>query len=590
MVGAVAHRGPDGEGMLRLPGCYLGHRRLSIIDLETGSQPMQDAAGRYTITFNGEIYNYKELRRELLTLGHRFRTTSDTEVVLAAFASWGAAFLDRVRGQFAFAIWDATARTLFAARDLFGEKPLYYAVTPDGVLVLGSKIQALRASGLLRPRLDLSAVEAYLALGYVPPDRTIYENVQTVPPGHYLEWDGTVARTRRYWQPRLESRAISLEEAAERLEVLVHQAVRRQMVADVPVGAFLSGGLDSSTIVAMMQAETPLPVKTFSVGFEKYVDELPFARAVAELYKTEHHELNLGDLPVTELLQTMARVYDEPLRDSSAIPTYLVSQHARQHVKVVLSGDGGDELFGGYAWYPLLARPDEVSRSWFQWMALRAASRLVRHRVPALARRAGAVGAARRWPEMVSRYMEYVIDGNSERRRLLWGSRRRHVPRFRPGEYYLPPDDTDGIDRAFYFDMTSFLPGDILVKVDRAAMAHGLETRPPFLDRDLVEFVTTLPAALKVRGEQTKIAFKHAFGRYWPESVRTRSKQGFGAPYQIWLDRPDVRELCAGVFARGSRLRDLLPGFDGVDHGMSRNRRWGLLMLGLWLEEHCVSP
>lgn len=587
MIAALRHRGPDAEGAVHLANCSLGHTRLSIIDLESGSQPMADISGRYHITFNGEIYNYMELRKELLREGHRFRTNSDTEVVLSSFARWGPDCLDRFRGMFAFAIWDGQEKRLFAGRDLFGEKPMYYAFTPAGVLVLGSEIKSLLASQLVRPRLDLGAVEAYLVRGHVPPDRTIYENVQVLPPGHYIDWDGALVHVVRYWRPRLESGPISIEDAAEQLRALVHQAVRRQMIADVPVGAFLSGGQDSSTVVAFMQAESRHPVKTFSVGFGEHINELRYARAVASRYKTDHHEVDLGAPPVAELLHVMSRVYDEPLGDSSTIPTYLISQYARQHVKVVLTGDGGDELFGGYAWYPRLAMPEEIPASWFRWLVLRTASALVMHRLPELDRQARATKVALRWPDMVTRYFELVLDPNSERRRLLWGQRSEEVPRFAPGDYYQPPNGAVGMDRAFYFDLTSWLPGDILVKVDRAAMAHGLETRPPFLDRDLVEFVLTLPAELKVRGDETKVLYQYAFSKYWPEEVRTRPKQGFGAPFDVWLRLPEVLDLMRSVFAGGSKLSSLLPGLNSCE-SMHARRKWFLLVLGLWLEEHDV--
>ncbi len=588
MIASLRHRGPDGEGAAHLEDCSLGHTRLSIIDLESGSQPMTDISGRYHITFNGEIYNYKELRQALLREGYRFRTNSDTEVIISAFARWGPDCLDRLRGMFAFAIWDAHERRLFAARDLFGEKPLYYAVLPAGGLVLASEIKSLLASRLIQPRLDLGAVEAYLAVGYVPPDRTIYKNVQVLPPGHYMIWNGDAVRVVRYWRPKLKTGPIAIDDAADRLRALVRQAVKRQMVADVPVGAFLSGGLDSSTIVAFMQAESRHPVKTFSVGFGEHINELAYAGSVALLYGTEHHQVDLGAPPVAELLCKMARIYDEPLGDSSSIPTYLIAEYARRYVKVVLTGDGGDELFGGYAWYPRLAISDEVPASWFRWLVLRSATALVMHRVPDLDRRIAATRVALRWPDMVTRYFEYVLDANSERRRQLWGTRSQEAPLYRPGDYYQPSNGVVGMDRAFHYDLTSWLPGDILVKVDRAAMAHGLETRPPFLDRDLVEFVLTLPADLKVRGDATKVLYKQAFSKYWPEEVRTRPKQGFGAPFDAWLQLPEVVELMRRVSASGSKLSRLFPGLSSLE-SLHARRKWFLLTLGLWLEEHDVG-
>lgn len=588
MVAALAHRGPDGHGVLNLGECQLGHARLSIIDLEGGVQPMKDVSGRYAITFNGEIYNYQELREELLKKGYRFNTHSDTEVIMAAYAEWGARCLDRFRGMFAFAIWDTEKRTLFAGRDLFGEKPLYYAMSPMGPLLIASEIKALLASGLVIPRLDPMSVDAFLAFGYVPPDRTIYENVHTLPPGHYLEWDDHGVRTARYWHARFDTQQITVDDAAVRLRELLQQAVQRQMVADVPVGAFLSGGHDSSTIVALMQQLASQPVKTFSVGFGEYINELPYARAVAELYQTEHHDIDLGTPPVAQLLQTMAEVYDEPFRDPSHIPTYLISQYARQNVKVVLTGDGADELFGGYAWYPVLAKSTEVSPSWFVWLVLRSLSRLVGNRIRSLDRYSQAIGMVQRTPDTWSRYIKKVSVGNGTRR-SWWAEQSKAPSSYFPGEYYRPPAGTTGMDEVLHFDLMSFLPGDILVKVDRAAMAHGLETRAPFLDRDLVEFSLSLPSVLKVKGGETKVLFKQALKQYWPAMLHKRGKQGFAAPFQIWMEFPEIKALLQRIFADGSRLRVLLPGVRSEQQHVRNYETWNLLTLGLWLERHDVA-
>lgn len=583
MVAALEHRGPDAQAWRSLPGCHLGHARLSIIDLATGAQPMADAAGRFWITFNGEIYNYEELRNELVQAGRGFNTHSDTEVILAAYAEWGPACLDRFRGMFAFAIWDTQTRRLFAARDLFGEKPLYYAIA-GSQLIIGSEIAALAASGALSPAVDRTGVDAYLALGYVPPHRTIYQNVQTLPPGHCLDWHNGAMRVSRYWAPRLTTQPVTLDQAAERLRALLRQAVRRQMVADVPVGAFLSGGHDSSTVVALMHDLTARPVKTFSVGFGDDINELPYARQVAQRYDTEHYELDLQTPPVAPLLERMADVYDEPFMDASHIPTFVVSQFARKQVKVVLTGDGADELFGGYAWYPLLAAAAEIPASLLVWIVLRSASKLVADRNRALALYSRAMGMAVRWPDPWTRYLSYRSVFSDDERAMLWrGGRERPHSEF-PRSYYQSGDAAAGASGIFHFDLSCFLPGDILVKVDRAAMAHGLETRAPFLDRDVVEFALSLPASLKVDGHDTKRLFKHALARYWPEAIRRRSKQGFAAPFQKWLLRPDVQILVRRVFAPGSALRQLLP---GVTHEMSQRRdhkTWSLLTLGLWLE------
>jgi asparagine synthase (glutamine-hydrolysing) len=583
MVDRLGHRGPDAHGLTTVPGCYLGHTRLSVIDLAAGAQPMCDASQRYWITFNGEIYNYRDLRRELLVRGHRFQTQSDTEVLLVAFREWGTGLLDRLRGMFAFAIWDSVEQSLFAARDLFGEKPLYYA-TIDGSLVIGSEIKAIKASGLIATSIDLQSLDAYLALGYVPPDRTIYNEITTVPPGHYLVWEKGHATLSPYWKPSLQTLEVSLSGAAEELRRLLRQSVARQMIADVPVGAFLSGGLDSSTIVALMQEHSSMPIKTFSVGFGSYINELPYAREVAERYHTEHHEIDLGAPDIPTLLQRMVEVYDEPFADSSNIPTYLLSEYARRWVKVVLSGDGGDEMLGGYWWYLPLIRAESIALPLLQWMILRIVSKLQRHRNRAVVARSYAARLAARWsdPWMRSVMCQTVIDASD--RRQLWGD--CQVEPFVPGDYYRPNGGTEGLNRAFHFDVTSYLPGDILLKVDRAAMAHGLETRAPFLDRDLVEFALSLPPDLKVRGDETKIVLKEACRDYWPESLRKRPKQGFGAPVADWLQRADMQPLLKRVFAGGSRLRAMLPGVDASAQHEPSYRSWFLLTLGLWLEAH----
>lgn len=584
MVAALRHRGPDTQSHRRAAGAVLGHARLSIIDLSGGDQPMADEAQHRWIVFNGEIYNYRELREELIRLGHRFRTQSDTEVILAAHGAWGAACLDRFRGMFAFAIWDQRERRLFAARDIFGEKPLYYARAADGALLLASEIKSIIASGRIDPRIDAAAVDDYLRLGYVPPDRTIYENIHTLPPGHYLEWGGTGApRSSCYWEPVFDSRPIALDEAGERLRGLLGQAVRRQMVADVPVGAFLSGGHDSSTVVALMARQATQPVKTFAVGFGEWINELPYARAVADLYQTEHHEIDLGTPPVAELLERMAEVYDEPFMDPSHVPTFLISEYARRYVKVVLTGDGADELFGGYAWYPLFAASTQVSGSLLPWLVSRSVSRLLKDRVDGLARYSRAQSLTRRWADPWERYVCYRAGFNDERRAALWGGR-GPMRSASPSDYYQPNARARGMDRVLHFDLMSFLPGDILVKVDRAAMAHGLETRAPFLDRDVVEFALSLPSALKVTPDQTKVLFKSALNRLWPEELRHRGKQGFAAPYQKWLGRRDVQALTRRVFRPGSALRELLPGIPLRMHEQRSYDVWSLLALGLWLE------
>jgi asparagine synthase (glutamine-hydrolysing) len=558
MVDALSHRGPDARGEEARGTGALGHTRLSIIDLTTGAQPMQ--SGWRSITFNGEIYNYRELRDELRALGHEFRTTSDTEVLLAAHEEWGSEMLDRLRGMFAFAIWDDSTRTLFAARDLFGEKPLFFATAADGTLLLASEIKALLASGVVAGKLDRTSVDAYLALGYVPPERTIYADIQTLPPAHALTWSNGRLDVARWWTPRMETQALGLDEAGERLYAAVDRAVERQMVADVTVGAFLSGGLDSSTIVALMQRHNERPIKTFAVGFGSVINELPYARAVASRYRTDHHEIDLAEPPVAELLRRMASVYDEPFADSSNIPTYLICEFARRDVKVVLSGDGGDELFGGYGWYTSVQQALSMKGGRPRWLRTR-------------------------WPDPWAATLAQHINIREPQRRALW---QHDAPAPRLADD-VPDERVRGLNRGFYFDLTSYLPGDILVKVDRASMAHGLETRAPFLDRDVVELALSLPERLKVDGERNKIVMRQAFTKLWPEELHGRGKQGFGGPIPVWLQNADVRAVATEVFAPGARLRTLLPGITNDMAKGNDSTTWTLLTLGLWLERWKVA-
>jgi asparagine synthase (glutamine-hydrolysing) len=583
MLGAVEHRGPDAAQVVRLEDCHLGHARLSIIDLASGAQPMRSRDGRYWIVFNGEIYNYRALRAELLGLGATFTTESDTEVILAAYAAWGRACLPRLRGMYAFAIWDSQAKTLFAARDPFGEKPLYFVTMPNGGLLFASEIKGIEAARLLRTRLDLESVDAYLALGYVPPDRSIWCEIRPVPPAHYLEWDGGEVRLSRYWEPEQHIAPIGLEEAAHGLRERLSRAVQRQLVADVEVGAFLSGGHDSSTIVALAAEGAARRIKTFSVGFGDQINELGYARTVADRYATDHHEVDLGAPAVGELLERMVQVYDEPFADSSAIPTYLISEFARKHVKVVLSGDGGDELFGGYGWYKPLQMAERLPSSRLCWIALRLLSKALRDSSPGLQLRSSAFGLAARWPDTWTRTVMGETYFSGRERHALWGGRSDAPQSCLPGAYYRPPAHVQGLQQAFHFDLKSYLPGDILVKVDRASMAHGLECRSPLLDRDLAEYALSLPAALKVSRHDTKIVFKEAARGWWPREVRERGKHGFGAPYASWLALPEVRRVADRVFSRGSSLRELLPGV-GAGPQPANYRTWMLLVLGLWLD------
>jgi len=591
MTEALRHRGPDAQDVVLLPECHLGHCRLSIIDLVNGGQPMTEETRRYWVVFNGEIFNYRELRIVLKEKGWTFRTESDTEVLLRACQEYGEDVSRHLNGQFSFAFWDNEKKLLLASRDRMGEKPFYWAVNGQGNFIFASEIKALLMDASFRPSLNMKVLNDYLWLNYIRPDCTVYEGVQTLRPGHMLKLAQGQVKEWVYWQPKYSVRDdITPDEAVKECRALIEQAVERQMVADVPVGAFLSGGLDSSAVVAIMSRHAKKAVKTFSVGFGRSINELPWAGSVARRYKTEHHEIQM-DIPVGEMLERMAEVYDEPFADSSNIPTFLMSRFASKAVKVVLSGDGGDEIFGGYEWYSHLLDPkynDIGSRGLLRMVAVKNVLRvLAKIGIPCKEARNRAI-----LEYNYARIHTDNLDPIDRHLALLTGSGRNDDSVERPAEWVSPGkkfctvDGAGGVDQAISFDVNCYLPGDILVKVDRAAMANGLEVRAPFLDVNLVEFLLSLPWGLRFKNMELKYLMKKACRDLWPEEIRTRSKQGFGAPVGEWLGQKDVRELARRVFASNSALSYLFPGAGKWSFRRTPQQLWALLCLGLWLEKN----
>jgi asparagine synthase (glutamine-hydrolysing) len=585
------HRGPDTQNSIQLDRCHLGHTRLSIIDLSGGTQPMSDRTQRYWLVFNGEIFNYQELRQQLEKQGWNFDTNSDTEVLLKSYLAYGESALSYLKGQFAFAIWDTKERKLFAARDRFGEKPFYYCHCDRGYFLFASEIKALLASNLVTPKIDLVSVDAYLGLLYVPPERTIYENIYTLKPAHAITWQNGKTQEWRYWQPKYSQETLQPQEAIEKLKYLIDRAVQRQTVADVPVGAFLSGGLDSSSIVALMSQYSDRKIKTFSVGFGDLINELPYARSVAKTYNTDHQELHT-EIPVGELLEEMVEVYDEPFADSSNIPTYLISKFASQQVKVVLSGDGGDELFGGYEWYSWLLEAEYNPKQRFlsQLRLNQFFLRILRKlRFPVTQQCNLAIDRYQKqklidtYPDYWDRHLAYAT-GLKNDRSLLWNKQLNTQQSIE--HYYYPQESLQKMDRVTDFDLQCYLTGDILVKVDRASMAHGLESRSPFLDVDLVEFVLGLPWQLRFQDSNRKHLLKQACQHLWPQSIHNRTKQGFGAPIWQWIERPDVQLLLTKVCQSNQALIHLLPNLKTALPFFSPQQKWTILCLGLWLEQH----
>ncbi len=484
MCRVIVHRGPDEQGTLTKDGVALGMRRLSIIDLAGGQQPMANEDGALNVVFNGEIYNYRELQPDLVARGHQFRTQSDTEVIVHAYEEYGAASVERLRGMFAYALWDARKDELFIARDRTGKKPLYYTLTPGGTFIFGSELKCLLVHPEFRRRLNLQALDAYLAFGYVPDPLTIFEDVHKLPPGHHLTFDGRNVRVAQYWDfpyaPVDEQSARRDEDLLEELRALLAEAVRVRLVADVPLGAFLSGGVDSSAVVGLMARATDRPVKTFSIGFnEDSYNELKYARVAAERFKTDHHEFIVTP-DICEIVDELVWHFDEPFADSSALPTYMVSKLAREHVKVVLSGDGGDELFAGYTRYAI-----DRKRAGFARLP-----RVVREGVmQPLGRRLPHGARGRNFIHNVAldpldRYIEEVSVFTRLNRRALYSDAfkrelRGAEPAARFRAYAAQVRTGDPLDALLYLDAKTYLPGDILTKVDRMSMAASLEARAP---------------------------------------------------------------------------------------------------------------
>ena len=560
MCDAIAHRGPDGEGVWTAPGVGLGHRRLSIIDLAGSPQPMASNDGRAMLVFNGEIYNYRELRAELKALGAKFRTDGDSEVILAAYQQWGVACLPRLHGMFAFAIYDVAARSLLLARDRLGVKPLFTAELSDGSVIFGSELKALTAHPLLRREIDPLAVEDYLTWGYVPDRRAMLKGVSKLPAGHYLclQLGAPIPAAQSWWDvsfaDRRHEKAADLE--AELLHLL-RQAVQSRMVADVPLGAFLSGGVDSSSVVALMAEVSSAPVKTCTIGFDvAALDESSYADLVAKQFHTDHRSRMVGADDFTAIDQ-LAAMFDEPFADASALPTWRVCQLARENVTVALSGDGADEALAGYRRHRFQHGEDRLRALLPQGLrgpvfgALGAiypkadwAPRPLRAKTTLLSLASSSEqGYARALSVCSPELRARLYSPEFER---LRGDYRAEDPLIK---LMRGAPARSGLDRAQYADLKCWLPGDILTKVDRTSMATSLEAREPLLDHRLIEFAASLPENMRIKGQQGKWLMKQAMRRYLPETILFRPKQGFVTPIAQWFRGPlagEARRIASG--------------------------------------------
>jgi asparagine synthase (glutamine-hydrolysing) len=593
MCRVIKHRGPDDQGILVRGRVALGMRRLSIIDLEGGHQPLTGCDESVTVVFNGEIYNYRELQRQLETLGHRFHTHSDTEAIVHAYEEYGAKCVDHLRGMFAFALWDAPLQQLFIARDRVGKKPLYYSLTADGTFVFGSELKSLLEHPAIERETNADALDAYLSFGYVPDPLSIFRGIEKLPPGHRLSFvDGRVT-VEQYWDFSYTPVEVKNEEDyLDELRALLDEAVRMRLVSDVPLGAFLSGGVDSSAVVGLMSRAMSQPVKTFSIGFEEdSYNELKFARVAAKHFGTDHHEFIVTP-DICDIIDELVWHFDEPFADSSAIPTYMVSKLAREYVTVVLSGDGGDELFGGYTRYQVDRKRSHLSRL----------PRVVREKMmrPVSARLPhGAWG--RNYLRNVSldpidRYIDSISLFTELNKRTLYTDDLKRMLKQEPQAavmfrgYASSINTGDALDPLLYLDSKTYLPGDILTKVDRMSMAVSLEARVPLLDHKLIEFVTRIPASMKMKGLETKHVFKRAMRGLVPDEILERPKQGFGVPMQEWINRQLRGRMHDTLRERRTRERGLFnsQSIDVLLEEHERGRRdhssslWALLMLELW--------
>jgi asparagine synthase (glutamine-hydrolysing) len=595
MCDEIVHRGPDDDGIYIDGGCGLGMRRLSIIDLNTGHQPICNEDRTVWIVFNGEIYNYRELREDLTTRGHRFVTQTDTEAVVHLYEEYGVEGISRLRGMFAYAIWDARKNQILLVRDRFGKKPLYFTTTDEGIY-FGSELKCLRAAGVPLS-LDPESLKLYLQFMYVPEPRSIFREVRKVAPGGWLRYSANgELREGRYWTLPVPAEdppsGWNEKSTQERLRDLFDESVRVRMMADVPLGAFLSGGIDSSAVVSSMALQTREPVKTFSIGFEEEShNELEYALAVAERYGTDHHTLMVRPDSI-DLVSKLVRHFDEPFGDSSAIPTYLVSKFAAEHVKVVLTGDGGDELFAGYGSFFEI----EALRRWDHLpQRARRAITWIADQLPYSAYGKNYLHGIGRRTDL-ERYFEFVYVPHSLSRALLrpqWLMALDDADIRRSFNGNLLPDGVDVLTQALYFEATAKLTGDMLVKVDRMSMANSLEVRCPLLDDRLAEFAARIPHRWKMRNGQGKVCFLEAIQSRLPEAVWNRPKQGFSVPLSKWFRGPLRSFLWDHLTGRDFIARDLVsPEFvhyllEEHDSGRRDNKGWlwRLLMVELWFRE-----
>ena len=571
MTRAIAHRGPDAEHHEFSENAALGHRRLSIVDLsETGKQPMFSNTRKECIVFNGEIYGYQNIKKDFAN--YPYRGSSDTEIILAMYQKKGKGLLRELPGMFAFAIWDEEKQQLFCARDRFGEKPFYYAFGKNGEFIFASEIKAILASGLIAPKINNEAMYHFLQYGYVSTYQSIYSNIFTLPPAHFLTYSNGKISVERYYEIPKNDLGISLSDAKEEFTSLLKNAVQKQLVADVEVGSFLSGGLDSSTIVAMVN-EFKDKQTTISFGYSGGDSELKFAEEIAEKYKTNHIEIyeNHGNIS-TELLK-VSPFFDEPFADMSYVPQFKICEAAARHLKVVLAGDVGDELFGGYSFYTVenqLKNHFSYNNILYkfglkQFGKFRETSYLTKENI--------------KHKNILDFHQNSVRNFFSAKEIAELGINAKYHQQY---SFKANPDSLNDIMRT---DLEKYVPGNMLVKSDRMAMANSLEVRTPFLDKDFAEFCIQLPENLKLDSENDKIILREAMGNYWTETIRNRHKQGFGSSVEKWFEEKSLMQLSDDLLKnRSSKVFDFIH-FSTAQKYLNKDKKhWNLLQLALWAD------
>lgn len=597
MCEVMRHRGPDDQGVYNKGHIGLGHCRLSIIDIESGHQPISNEDQTCWIVYNGEIYNFQQLRRELLDKGHKFRTKSDTEVILHLYEEQGTACVNYLRGMFAFALWDSRHNRLFLARDRLGQKPLVYAKTQDG-LIFASEIKSLLKDPQITPEVNLTALHHYLTYQYVPSPHTMFKGIFKLPPAHTLVCQDGNIKTERYWELQFKYDKLSEQEYMEELLRLLDEATRLRLISEVPLGAFLSGGIDSSAVVGLMAQHSTRPVKTFSIGFEEEeFNELEHARVVAQHFGTEHQEFIVKPNAL-EILPKLIWHYNEPFADPSAIPSYYVAKMARQHVTVALNGDAGDEQFAGYGRY--IAQRQAMLYNRIPALARKGLIEPLTGLLPQTGHEQALPDKLRRFITTISspfgqRYLQLICAFNNQQKESIYSPElvkllKDHDSLHRIQQLYDKAPAPDPMSSALYVDIMTYLPDDLLVKIDIATMANSLEGRSPFLDHKLMEFSATIPWQLKLKGSNTKYLLRKALAKLLPPQILNRKKAGFSVPISRWL-RHELKDFARQILLEGSfvnrgyfkqeRINELFVQHQSgrYDHGF---RLWTLLNLELW--------